>query len=36
MKIYYDITNPDAAHERVYSILNIKQGGLIEDYVLQC
>ena len=36
MKIYYDVTNPDAAYEWVYSILDIKQGGLIEDYVLQC
>ena len=36
MKIYYDVTNPDAAYEWVDSILDIKQGGLIEDYVLQC
>ena len=36
MGIYYDITNPDASYEWLYSILNIKKGRFISNYVLEC
>lgn len=36
MEIYYDITNPDASYEWLHSILNIKKGSFISDYVLEC
>lgn len=36
MDKYFDITNPDTAYEWLYSILDIKQGDLIEDYILKC
>lgn len=35
-KYYYDITNPDAAYNWLYSVLDMKQGDLIEDYIFKC
>lgn len=32
----YDITNPDKAYEWLYSTLDIKQGELVEEYILKC
>ena len=34
--LLYDITNPDASYDRLYSVLNIKKGDLISDYILEC
>lgn len=34
MQSYYDITNPDAAYEWLYSVLDMKRGDFISDYVL--
>jgi len=36
MEIYYDITNPDASYNWLHSVLDIKKGELISDYVLEC
>ena len=36
MNKYFDITNPDAAYEWLYSVLDLKQGDLVEDYILKC
>lgn len=36
MGIYYDITNPDASYNWIHSVLNIKKGSIISDYVLEC
>lgn len=36
MKSYYDITNPDASYDWLHSVLNIKKGNLISDYILEC
>ena len=35
MQSYYDITNPDAAYEWLYSVLDMKRGDFISDYVLE-
>lgn len=35
MQRYYDITNPDAAYEWLYSVLDMKRGDFISDYVLE-
>lgn len=35
MQRYYDITNPDAANEWLYSVLDMKRGDFISDYVLE-
>ena len=32
----YDITDPDASYDWLYSVLNIKKGDLISDYILEC
>ena len=32
----YDITNPDASYDWLYSVLDIKKGDLISDYILEC
>lgn len=32
----YDITNPDASYNWLYSVLDIKKGDLISDYILEC
>ena len=34
--LLYDITNPDASYDWLYSVLNIKKGDLISDYILEC
>lgn len=34
--LLYDITNPDASYDRLYSVLNKKKGDLISDYILEC
>ena len=34
--LLYDITNPDASHDWLYSVLDIKKGDLIYDYILEC
>lgn len=36
MQCCYDITNPDASYEWLYSVLNIKKGNLVSDYILEC
>lgn len=36
MKYCYDITNPDASYDWLYSVLNIKKGELVSDYILEC
>lgn len=36
MKCCYDITNPDASYDWLYSVLNIKKGDLVSDYILEC
>lgn len=36
MKSYYDITNPDASYDWLHSVLDIKKGNLISDYILEC
>ena len=35
MQRYYDITNPDAAYEWLYSVLDMKRRDFISDYVLE-
>lgn len=35
MQSYHDITNPDAAYEWLYSVLDMKRGDFISDYVLE-
>lgn len=34
--LLYDITNPGASYDWLYSVLNIKKGDLISDYILEC
>lgn len=36
MQCYFDLTNPDASYDWLYSVLNIKKGDLISDYMLEC
>lgn len=36
MQCYFDITNPDASYDWLYSVLNIRKGDLISDYQLEC
>ncbi len=34
--MYYDLTNPDASYYWLHEVLQIKQGDLIESYVIEC
>ena len=36
MQSCYDITNPDASYDWLYSVLNIEKGNLVSDYRLEC
>ena len=35
-RLLYDITNPDASYDWLYSVLDIKKGDLISYYILEC
>ena len=34
--MYYNLTNPDASYYWLHEVLQIKQGELIESYVIEC
>ena len=34
--MYYDLTNPDASYYWLHEALQIRQGELIETYVIEC
>ena len=36
MNSYYDITNPDISFDWLHEVLHMKQGGLIDEYCLEC
>ena len=36
MNGYYDITNPDISFDWLHEVLHMKQGGLIDEYCLEC
>lgn len=36
MQCCFDITNPDASYDWLYSVLDIKKGDLVSDYILEC
>ena len=36
MQSCFDITNPDASYDWLYSVLNIEKGNLVSDYRLEC
>lgn len=36
MSCYFDITNPDASYDWLHSVLDIKKGDFISDYILEC
>lgn len=36
MKCYFDLTNPDASYDWLHSVLDIKKGDFISDYILEC
>ena len=36
MNSYYDITNPNTSFDWLHEVLHMKQGGLIDEYCLEC
>ncbi len=36
MDNYFDITNPDISYEWLHTVLDIKKGDLVSDYILEC